>query len=314
MIITNDDIRLIGPLNGLGIVVVVAIPIKFIIGADDIIMLAVNDLIVEAIDIVVLRRLFRVIILDSCFRCISNPFVFIILHLIAFDGISDTDNLAHIGAFDVIAAAHDHDLSATLRNGILQGFLKSICIFTYNSTRNFRKRILRINVTIRIRHAVACTDDDSCIGICCHVSLADDAVGYAAECLACTCIVIDVDSTYRNSCSSLQPGGAYNAGIGTDNGRSNAGSAGFIARSQAGKGRSRSTIVVFVGAEAADLESFLDRVIFGLGITDGSLHLPYRSGIRISGTVLQSGDLMGADVHIAAADGGTISTQCNRGT
>ena len=54
MIITNDDIRLIGPLNGLGIVVVVAVPIKFIIGADDIIMLAVNNLIVEAIDVVIL--------------------------------------------------------------------------------------------------------------------------------------------------------------------------------------------------------------------------------------------------------------------
>ena len=54
MIIANDDIRLIGPLNGLGIVVVVAVPIKFIIGADDIIMLAVNDFIAEAIDVVVL--------------------------------------------------------------------------------------------------------------------------------------------------------------------------------------------------------------------------------------------------------------------
>ena len=107
--------------------------------------------------------------------------------------------------------------------------------------------------------------------------------------------------------------GTYNARVGTGNSRGNAGSAGFIARSQAGKGR-RSTIVVFVGAEAAALESFLDGVILGLGITDGSLHLSYRSGIRISGTDFQSGDLIAADVHIAAADGGAVSAQCNRGT
>ena len=83
-------------------------------------MLAVNNLIVEAIDVVVLRRLFRVIILDSCIGSVSTPFAFSVLYLIALDGISNTDNLAHIGTFDVIAAAHNHDLSATILDSSLQ--------------------------------------------------------------------------------------------------------------------------------------------------------------------------------------------------
>ena len=121
MVIAKDNIGLIRILFGL--FVIIAVAGKFIVGTDDIIMLAVNDLIAEAVDVVVLRRLFRVIILDgsigSISGSISNPFALIVLHLITFDGISDTDNLAHIGTFDVIAAAHDHDLSAAFLDGIL---------------------------------------------------------------------------------------------------------------------------------------------------------------------------------------------------
>ena len=288
VVITNHNVRL---------VLVDAVTGDAVVGADDVVILAVSQGILEAIDIVVLSR------------C-----AFSIRRIVTSNFVAHADDLSHVGFVNRVAAAHDHDLSTTLRNGILQGFLKSICIFTCNSSLNVRKRIRSsIKVTIRIRHAVACTDDDSCIGICCHVSLADDAVGYAAECLACTRIVIDVDSTYRNSCSALQTG-TYNARVGTGNSRGNASCTRFVACGHACKSIVSSTIIIFIGTIVAKLKAVCNGIILGLSVADGSLHLPYRSSICISGTVFQSGDLIVADVHIAAADGGALSIQGDIGT
>ena len=52
MVIAKDNIGLIRIL--FGFFVIIAVAGKFIVGTDDIIMLAVNDLIVEAVDVVVL--------------------------------------------------------------------------------------------------------------------------------------------------------------------------------------------------------------------------------------------------------------------
>ena len=93
VVITDDDIRL---------VLVDAVTSYTVVGTNDVVIFAVSQGILEAIDIVVLRR--------GAF-CIGA--------VCARDGVADTDNLAHIGAFDVIAAAHDHDLSTTLRNSSL---------------------------------------------------------------------------------------------------------------------------------------------------------------------------------------------------
>ena len=54
MVIADDNIRLVGSFDWLGLVIIIAVAGKFIVGADDIIMLAVNDLITEAVDVVVL--------------------------------------------------------------------------------------------------------------------------------------------------------------------------------------------------------------------------------------------------------------------
>ena len=54
MIIADDNIRLVGSFDWQDLVIIIAVAGKFIVGPDDIIMLAVNDLIVEAIDVVVL--------------------------------------------------------------------------------------------------------------------------------------------------------------------------------------------------------------------------------------------------------------------
>ena len=54
MIIADDNIRLVGSFDWQDLVIIIAVAGKFIVGADDIIMLAVNDLIVEAVDVVIL--------------------------------------------------------------------------------------------------------------------------------------------------------------------------------------------------------------------------------------------------------------------
>ena len=54
MVIADDNIRPVRSFDWLGLVIIIAVAGKFIVGTDDIIMLAVNDLIVEAVDVVIL--------------------------------------------------------------------------------------------------------------------------------------------------------------------------------------------------------------------------------------------------------------------
>ena len=53
MVITDDNIRPVGSLDWLS-VIIIAIARKFIVSTDDIIMFAINDLVAETIDVVVL--------------------------------------------------------------------------------------------------------------------------------------------------------------------------------------------------------------------------------------------------------------------
>ena len=225
--------------------------------------------------------------------------------------VAHTDDLSLVGTSNLVATADGHDLSTTVRNGLLQS--------VFQFFRRVSLHLAGVNryISVRIRDGVPGAQDDGGVGIGGYVALADDAVGHATESLTCIGVLVQVQGAQGNrGCTTQIDAGSrsriHDPRIGAYHRRADAGRTGFIARSQTSK--SRSTVILFIGDEAVDLGSFVDRVIFGLGITDGSLHLPYRSGIRISGTVFQSGDLMGADVHIAAADGGTISTQCNRGT
>ena len=53
MVIADDNIRPVGSFDWLS-VIIIAIARKFIVSTDDIIMFAINDLVAETIDVVVL--------------------------------------------------------------------------------------------------------------------------------------------------------------------------------------------------------------------------------------------------------------------
>ena len=54
MVVANDNIGLIGLFDWFNTVVIIAVTGKRIVSTDDVVMLAVDDFIVEAIDVVVL--------------------------------------------------------------------------------------------------------------------------------------------------------------------------------------------------------------------------------------------------------------------
>ncbi len=93
VVVTEDDI---------GLILVYAVSADRVVRTNDIVMFAVSQFVLESIDEVVLRRR-----------------AFCIGAVCARDGVANADDLAHIGTFDVIAAAHDHDLGTTLRNSRL---------------------------------------------------------------------------------------------------------------------------------------------------------------------------------------------------
>ena len=84
MVITNHNVRL---------VLVDAVTGDAVVGADDVVALAVFQGVVRAIYVVVLGR-------SVC--CIGG--------ILTGNGVTDTDDLGHVGAGNLVAAAHDHDL------------------------------------------------------------------------------------------------------------------------------------------------------------------------------------------------------------
>ena len=108
MVVANDDI---------GMVIFYAFTGYRIMGTDEVVVLAIDQRRIEAIDIVELRR---DILIKFCIP-IRRPGTIIFL-LISFDRIANTYDLGHVGIIYDVAAAKGHDLSATGRNGSLQGF------------------------------------------------------------------------------------------------------------------------------------------------------------------------------------------------
>ena len=94
MVIAKDDI---------GLVRIGAVPGYGIVSPDQVVILPVGQGGVEPFHIVQLRRFIRIIGIAA-----------------AGNGVSNAGDLGHIGIFNRVAAAHDHDLTAAPRNGFLQ--------------------------------------------------------------------------------------------------------------------------------------------------------------------------------------------------
>ena len=109
VVIADDDI---------GMIIFYTVTGYGIVGADEVVVLAIDQLRVEAIDIVELRR---GIVIKSCIP-IRRPGAIIIFLLIPFDRIANTYDLGHVGIVHDVTATKGHNLSATGRNGSLQGF------------------------------------------------------------------------------------------------------------------------------------------------------------------------------------------------
>ena len=54
MVIADDNIRPVGSFDWPNLIIIIAIARKFIVSTDDIIMFAINDLVAETIDVVIL--------------------------------------------------------------------------------------------------------------------------------------------------------------------------------------------------------------------------------------------------------------------
>ena len=93
MIVTEDDI---------GLIIACAFSADLVVRTDDIVMFAVSQFVLEAIDEVVLRRR-----------------AFCIGAVCALDGVANAGNLGHVSFVNRVAAAHDHDLSAAILDSIL---------------------------------------------------------------------------------------------------------------------------------------------------------------------------------------------------
>ena len=179
VIIADDDI---------GMIIFYTVTGYRIVGTDEIIVLAIDQRRVEAIDIVELRR--------GIVRC-----AIIIFLLISFDRIANTYDLGHVGIVHDVTATKGHDLSTTGRNSSLQGFTQCFRIFQVASDgSHFRD----INITVGVRNDVACPINKSCIGIRRHIGLTDDAVGHAAEGSGLIRIIVDVKSTIRQGRSPTE--------------------------------------------------------------------------------------------------------------
>ena len=93
MVVAEDDI---------GLILVYAVSADRVVRTDDIVMFAVSQFVLEAIDEVVLRRR-----------------AFCIGAVCARDGVADTGNLCHVSFINNVAATHDHDLSTAILDSLL---------------------------------------------------------------------------------------------------------------------------------------------------------------------------------------------------
>ena len=218
VVITEDDI---------GLVRIDAITADLVIRADDIVVLAVGQLILEAVDEVVLRR---------CSFCVGT--------VITGYFVTYTGDLGHVGFVNGVAAAHDHDLGTAGRYCRLQVLSHSCCILILDILLHLAQIEFRgINSTVRIGNRVACTIDDGSIRIRRRIGLADNAVSYATDRFCGICILVDVERAIRQSRCTLQTS-SDNARIGTGYRRYNAVCMGVKACSDTA--HTLSAIVLFV--------------------------------------------------------------------
>ena len=222
--------------------------------------------------------------------------------------VAEAHDLGLIGFGDVVPATDSHDLAATFRNSLLQGFFQ-VC-----RGAALHGAGVDVDIFIGISNGIAGAQDNGGVGIGGHIALADDAVSYAAKFLICARVLVQVQGAQGDrSCAPQVDAGSrtciHDTGIRTYYGRSNTGGTGFKARCHTSP--SRSAVVILIGTEAINLWPFFDRVVLGLYITNSRIHLSYGSRICISFAIFQIGDLILVDTHIAAADGGAIGTQFN---
>ena len=160
------------PKDNIGLVCFRAVTGYGIVSPDQVVVLAVFQFRIETFNIVQLGRICT------------------IFSTAAFNRVAHAGDLGHIGIIHSVAAAHDHDLAAALRNSILQGCCHFFRItYAVVDGTDFRS----INRPVGICHRVACAVDDGRVGVRSHVPLADDAVGCTAECFVSIRIHIDVE-------------------------------------------------------------------------------------------------------------------------
>ena len=102
MVIAEDDV---------GLILIYAVAADLVLRTDDIVILAILQFILEAIDEVVLRR---------CFFCIGA--------ILTGHFVAHADDLGHIGFVNGVAAAHDHDLSAAILDSVLHSLAECLRI------------------------------------------------------------------------------------------------------------------------------------------------------------------------------------------
>ena len=240
VVVAEDDV---------GLVRIYAVTADLVLRADDIVVLAVGQFVLEAIDEVILRRR-----------------TFCISAVCARDFVSNAGDLGHIGTFNVVAAAHDHDLSTAGRNGFLQILSYSCCIFLRDILLHLAQIEFRgINGAIRIGDCIACTIDDGSIRINRRIGLTDNAVSYTAMLFRDICVLVNVECTIGQSRCTLQTC-SNNAGIGTGYSRCNTVGMGVKAGSHTAC--TFGTIILFIAVTGNGRQQFIigyfifNRIVF----------------------------------------------------
>ena len=235
VVIAKDDV---------GLVRISAVTSYGVMSTNDVVVLAVGQGGIEAFYIVQLRR-----------------FVFIICITAASNRVANAVDLGHISIVNIVAAAHDHDLTTAGWYSLLQILSYSCCIFLREILLHLAQIEFRgINGAIRIGDCIACTIDDGGIRVSRRIGLTDNAVSYTAMLFRDICVLVNVECTIGQSRCTLQTC-SNNAGIGTGYRRSNA----ICMRVEASSNTAHTlgTVIVFI-AVTINLRQyrFIDRIVF----------------------------------------------------
>ena len=138
---------------------------KTVLRPDHIRILGIGHLVLEPIH--------QVVLADGIFRSLQY--------------IADTHDLGRLGIVNRVAAAHDHDLAATFRNGFLQDFCNFLHIILLVCLHQCLQGLfIQLHVLIGIGDFIAGPHNDCCIGILGIVHLTDDTIGNSIEVNLCS--------------------------------------------------------------------------------------------------------------------------------